>query len=480
MISSGSKIGFSAFWYIDFMFLICVKSSCLRADNAFERLRQENSGTGECQMNASDGPELNALVAAVAQRLAGRVGANPAQPDLEQPLLWDPPEQLPDVLWPRRHLALAGLELTQSIQYNGAVGVSYGDDNSIPLVALKPLVVRAYPYVQPGIAAPDTLTGARVTGELVLSVGDRVVYRTGPTRVDGARLGARNELSRELWDTEFTAPVGGPGELAVRLVHVNSSLNFVVPAWYCRSGHFYLSVRLWRAGSGGALSAPQDHVTTGRYIDFMEVRPPRVAVVRVNWTDSSGNVTSPTDAIMLSTMRTAERMLPFPYFETTILGSPTNSSAAFAPAATGGACNTAWTALLADLAVTRIFTALFQLGDIVFAFVPSAAVPAAAGTYNTGCGRAEGVGAAFAGSDTRFAYDFIFAHRWDTSSPATTSPYPATRPATLVIQTMAEAKPRSAKSGSIRERRHRRFSVRRTHRTSCPTNRSSGSLPTLI
>jgi hypothetical protein len=109
-------------------------------------------------------------------------------------------------------------------------------------------------------------------------------------------------------------------------------------------------------------------------------------------------------------MRTAERMLPFPYFETTIVGSPTNSSAAFAPASTGGACNTAWTGLLADLAVTRIFTALFQLGDIVFAFVPSAAVPAAAGTYNTGCGRAEGVGAAFAGSDTRFAYDLIFAH----------------------------------------------------------------------
>ena len=77
---------------------------------------------------------------------------------------------------------MAGLELTQSIQYNGAVGVSYGDDNSIPLVALKPLVVRAYAYVQPGIAEPDTLTGARVTGELVLSVGDRVVYRTGPTR----------------------------------------------------------------------------------------------------------------------------------------------------------------------------------------------------------------------------------------------------------------------------------------------------------
>ncbi|WP_143198937.1 hypothetical protein [Bradyrhizobium sp. NAS80.1] len=362
-------------------------------------------------MNAQDGPELDALVAAVARQFAGLFRGKPVQPDLEQPPLpWDPQNQLPDLLWPRRHLALAGLELTQSIQYNGAVGVSYGDDNSIPLVALKPLVVRAYPYVQPGVAEPDTLTGARVTGELVLSVGDRIVYRTGPTRADGARLGARNELSRDLWDSELTVPVGGPGALAVHIVHVNSSLNFFVPAWYCRTGHFYLSVRLWRAGSDGVSSAPQDRVATGRYIDFIDVRPPRVAVVRVNWTDSAGKVTSPTDAIMLSTMRTAERMLPFPYFETTILGTSTNSSAAFASAATGGGCNTAWTGLLADLAVTRIFTALFQLGDIVFAFVPSAAIPAAAGSYNTGCGLAEGVGAAFAGGDTSFAYDFIFAH----------------------------------------------------------------------
>src|SRR5262245_59552672 len=129
-------------------------------------------------MDIPEGPELDAIVAAVAQRLAGRFPNQPVQPDPERPpLMWDPPHQLPDILWPKRHLALAGLELTQSIQYNGAVSAGYGGDNSIPLVALKTLVVRAYPYVQPGVGA-DNLTGARVTGELVLSVGDRVVYRT--------------------------------------------------------------------------------------------------------------------------------------------------------------------------------------------------------------------------------------------------------------------------------------------------------------
>ncbi|MDQ6907676.1 MAG: hypothetical protein M3176_12685 [Chloroflexota bacterium] len=362
-------------------------------------------------MNLPNGPDIDSLVAAVAARLAPGLPNRPTQPDAERPPVgWDPPHQRPDTFWPRRHLALAGLELTQSIQYNGSVGDSYGDDNSIPLVALKPLLVRAYAFVQPGLAEPDTLTGAHVTGELTLSVGDRVIYSTGPTRAAGARLGALKDLSRELWDSEITSFGGGFGRFAVPPLYVNSSLNFVVPAWYCGTGRYYLSVRLWRAGGDGPSSPPQDQVSTGRYIFFMEVRPPRVAIVRVNWSDNAGNVTTPTDAVMLGTMQTAVSMLPFPYFESTILGVSVSSPAAYASVSTGGGCNTAWNNLLTQLAVTRIFTALFQLGDIVFAFVPSVAVPSAAGTYNTGCGQSQGVGASFAGSDGRFAYDFIFAH----------------------------------------------------------------------
>jgi hypothetical protein len=40
---------------------------------------------------------------------------------------------------------IQGLELTQSIQH---YGTGHGVENSVPLVALKPMVVRAYPYVQ--------------------------------------------------------------------------------------------------------------------------------------------------------------------------------------------------------------------------------------------------------------------------------------------------------------------------------------------
>jgi hypothetical protein len=71
-------------------------------------------------------------------------------------------------LRPPTRLANQGLELTQSVQHYGR---GYGAENSVPLVALKPMVPRAYTYVQPGLLAVDGLSGQRITGELVLTQG---------------------------------------------------------------------------------------------------------------------------------------------------------------------------------------------------------------------------------------------------------------------------------------------------------------------
>jgi hypothetical protein len=76
-----------------------------------------------------------------------------------------PPEELPELL-PRTKLVIQGLELTQSIQH---YGTGHGAENSVPLVALKPMVVRAYSYVQPGLLSADSLSGQRITGELILT-----------------------------------------------------------------------------------------------------------------------------------------------------------------------------------------------------------------------------------------------------------------------------------------------------------------------
>ncbi len=278
-------------------------------------------------------------------------------------------------------LRLAGVELTQSTQYASAAGGGYGQDNGVALVALKLLVARAYPVVTPPLLQPDLLTGQRVTGELVVSVAGRVVYRTGPTRSDGARVGRQQWLDRTLWDQEYTFSAGGDRFTAVnRLISVNSPLNFVVPAYYCRAGRADIAVRVWTLSETA-------FATWSDVVSFTDVSAPKVCLVRVNWTDGSGNRTSASDAVMLSSLSTAQRMLPFPYFETTVLSAEVESRDTFGAGPTSpGACNTAWDKLAADLAVTAIFTSLFGLGDIVIGFVPTAALPAS-GPYVSGCGR---------------------------------------------------------------------------------------------
>jgi hypothetical protein len=103
-------------------------------------------------MNQDGADALHALADAIAIRL---LRASPAAygpmpqgpgggPRPQLPEIPFPPEELPELL-PRTKLVIQGLELTQSIQH---YGTGHGAENSVPLVALKPMVVRAYPYVQ--------------------------------------------------------------------------------------------------------------------------------------------------------------------------------------------------------------------------------------------------------------------------------------------------------------------------------------------
>jgi hypothetical protein len=379
-------------------------------------------------MRDPEGPEFEAMVDAVVKRLQSGLGRDipipipKGEPDLERPQLpWDPLDEGPVPRLRRRKLQIAGMELTQSIQHHGAAGQSFAPDNSVPLVALKTLVARVYPYVRPGLAWPDALTGQRVTGELVLSIGHHVVYRTGPTRADGMRVGPVSELSRTLWDQELVSALPGPGGIAAGLSRLNCSLNFLVPAYYCRRGQMHVAVRVWRVGAS-ALPGAEDSAAVDQYVEFLDVPAPRIALVRVDWDDGRGTVTSPSDVEMLKTIRLAERMFPFPYFDATILGFALQSSAAFALWVSGGGCNQAWRNLLnVDLQNVCVWTRLFQFSDIVFGSVPKAAIPgrrallAQSGStgINSGCGQPTGVGGCFVEYDRTFAHEL--GHIYDRS-----------------------------------------------------------------
>ena len=354
--------------------------------------------------SSGDVPSLDALADAVAARLAGRRPPGPygptGEPDLELPPGWRPPGE-----WTGPHLStaarlrIAGIEYTQSVQHSGAVPPSYDADNAVPLVAYKPLVVRVYPEALPPAIGTDNLTGERITGELTLSIGDRVILRTGPTRAAGCRVGPVSAIDRMLWDREFAFPAGDGRFAPVELAMVNCPLNFIVPAMGSRPGRIYVTIQVWPVAAGRLSS--QRATKTG-YLSFLRVGPPKVCLVRVNWTDANGMRWSPSDTDMLATTTLAERMLPFPHFETTILGIEKESSAAFGTAGTNGDCNAAWSNLLVELNVTRIFTALFQLGSIVYGMVPANAIPAS-GKFNAGCGG--GVAGGFVGRGGTFAHE---------------------------------------------------------------------------
>jgi hypothetical protein len=359
---------------------------------------------------ANDLGNLDALVDAIAERVLARLTGRPARGPSGEPVpqLPDLPggmmDDLPFVIHPR--LRVQGLELTQSVQY---YGTGYGAENSVPIVALKPLVVRAYPYVTAGLLEGDTLSGKTVTGELVLFRWGKEIYRTGPTRAAGARVGSESQLDRELWDQEITL-FASSGKLGIELTPIvgNPTLNFVVPAWYIRAGQTTALVRLWlTSGEGGV-------ATVSESFQVVSVNAPKLAFVRVNWKNTATNaVTSPSDADLLGLSALATRMLPFPYFETTILGIEKTKSGDFSGPPLDkngklipGGCNTAWVDLLTELRVTRLFAVLFQLADIVYGVVPQAGALTKKGTRNTGCGWGDdGVGGCLVGDEDAFAHE---------------------------------------------------------------------------
>lgn len=352
---------------------------------------------------------LDAIAARVIERLTsgaplplpGGPGPGPTGPSGEQPALpFRPPrEPLPD-LFPRTRLAVQGMELTQATQH---YGTGFGATNGVPLVALKPLVARVYAFVQPGLLG-DTISGRNVTGELVISRGGREVFRTGPTRSGGSRVGAGRSLDRSLFDQETSLYVATGGPIpALARVELNPPLNFRVPAWYLRPGSTTFTATVWLLGE--ASGGPTVSVSEVQWVHDAPV--PRIALVRVKWKNAAGTVNTPSDADMLATTRLAERMLPFPYFDTTILGVDYERSGDFASPAASGGCNTRWNDLLDDLEETRVWTRLFELADIVYGLLPIAAVTPGLTTINSGCGRG---GTAVGGSFCGAGYAQTFAH----------------------------------------------------------------------
>jgi len=165
-------------------------------------------------------------------------------------------------------------------------------------------------------------------------------------------------------------------------------------------------VRLWPLDEG-----PQSTlaVVASEPATFLEVEAPRLALVRVSWDNGMGTVSRPSDAAMLATVRAAEPRLPFPYFDTTILGIELTRTGSFAQPSTAGGCNAQWTALMPDLEELGFWTRLFQLGSIVYGMLGRGELATWSGDVNAGCRIGGGAGS-FVGEIDTFAHEIGHAY----------------------------------------------------------------------
>jgi hypothetical protein len=186
-------------------------------------------------------------------------------------------------------LTIAGVELTQATQYfdiNGQ-GSGFDQDNSVPLVSQRPLIVRVYPNRKSsGGSFPPIERPVRVTGRLRYE-------RISPSTKSFPSLAPMN--GSVVGRSVFTIDRGEP----------EHTLNFRIPPTDCQ-GVLRLTVEIFEdgpvvaplvsAGNGSVItstevSAPSDSLTV--LARFERVPAFRVRTVLIHYTGSDLNIEAP-------------------------------------------------------------------------------------------------------------------------------------------------------------------------------------------
>jgi hypothetical protein len=181
-----------------------------------------------------------------------------------------------------RPFRIYGIELTQSIQYfnYSKQGSGLGPDNSVPLIADKEMIVRA--YLDPGMAAYFGFN-VRCTGRV--RIGDRTYPPlNGPVAISGPAMVSK----RTQWD---------------------SSLNFRLPAHECR-GTIKLSVEVWRENQN-VLYETATTVTA----EFHRTPRIRVTGVLIHFTGNNQDLAAPTGNDLVNSLGRFLPMFPTPGYD---------------------------------------------------------------------------------------------------------------------------------------------------------------------
>lgn len=192
-------------------------------------------------------------------------------------------------------LQIDGVELTQSIQYYALEGSGAGSNNAVPLVAIKPLLLRTYLRWLPK-------ESATVDGRVQL-----MEFNPNTLRYD---------ILRRPLAPEATLAMDGESSSTRR--ELNRTLNFLVPAAECH-GRLQAVITAWVPGHGD--DAAWRSVDYRQEFEFNTRRTPivhcfRVAVTRtIPGAPTPMLLGAPSEAQCRRTMDLAARMLPLPGIE---------------------------------------------------------------------------------------------------------------------------------------------------------------------
>ena len=323
----------------------------------------------------------------------------------------------PGILEFFKPLSIAGVEVTQAIQYCRAAEhltdkQDRGADNSLTLVADKPAMVRVY-------AHGGTQNVPNVQGSVVVQRRKYGVW------VDTGTLAP-------VWPATITAFRDAP--YASERGSLSGSLNFIVPGDVMR-GELRLKVHVEQTGHP-EISAD---TTTVVYATLRQTFKLRGVPVRYWGADAAGNqvqLAAPTQADFVSECAWTCNIYPVsPRPDVTLAGTFTWNNPLTGNMA-NGSCPTSWNDLLFWLKIARVLD-----GDLPDRFY-YALLPVGVPTGDTGgCGNAGGVGAGFVGGNggTTIAHELGhvlgFAHvfgdlppdddKWDRNYPVY-EPYDST------------------------------------------------------
>jgi hypothetical protein len=221
------------------------------------------------------------------------------------------------LLHPPSNLVIAGIELTQAIQYfrfNGQ-GSGFEPDDTVPLVANKVLILRVYidRTTVPTVPIPATLTGT-------------VSYAGHPdlTPINGPILGAPSSLISR----------GDP----------NQTLNFRVPAEHC-TGTVQFTARVFDPAhpSDPASSSAPVIITAS----FDVVPQVRIHGVLIHYTGRGLNIPAPTGVDLINTLVYVGKTYPISGFHYT--ACDTIDFNGDLTVGGGGGCGTGWNQLFNTL-----------------------------------------------------------------------------------------------------------------------------------